>query len=98
MNVLVPVLFSRESGNDAFRTGNYKQAQILYSIAVFTAPTTYKAPPTPEQQQQEQQQEQQQQQQHTKDEVKDAKKDSGTSSAAERKNSASFSPGDNKIR
>ena len=28
----------RESGNAAFYSGNFRQAQILYSIAVFKAP------------------------------------------------------------
>ena len=29
---------NREAGNAAFYSGNFRQAQILYSIAVFTAP------------------------------------------------------------
>ncbi len=29
---------NREAGNAQFYVGNYKQAQILYSVAVFTAP------------------------------------------------------------
>ena len=29
---------NREAGNSSFYSGNYRQALILYSIAVFTAP------------------------------------------------------------
>ena len=31
---------NREAGNAQFYAGNYKQAQLLYSVAVITAPTT----------------------------------------------------------
>ena len=34
---------NRETGNAQFYAGNFKQAQILYSVAVFTAPAPSKA-------------------------------------------------------
>ena len=36
-------LSNRETGNTQFYVGNFKQASILYSVAVFTAPEPTKA-------------------------------------------------------